>query len=127
MFYPLVLKTSNLIRMSLIAKGVRRVEFEDGEWIDFKNAFSVKEMREMAKMQKAVAEKDPDSDEAFDLSIDMLDRSIVDWNVIDEHGEKIPYTKDALYLLDMRKLKVLLEESLRITGVQETEKELKKE
>jgi len=113
--------------MSLIAKGARRVEFDDGEWIDFKDAFSVREMREMAKIQKDASSKDPDSDEAFDLSIEMLHRSIISWNVKGEDEQPLPYTRDALYLLDMRKIKILLGEALRITGVQETEKEQKKE
>lgn len=112
--------------MSLIAKGVRRVDFEDGEWIEFKNAFSVKEMREIAKIQEQAATVERSSDADFALSLDILDRAIVKWRVLDDDGQEVPYTKDNLLRLDMTKLKGLLSHVFSIAGISETKEEQKK-
>lgn len=104
--------------MSRFTKGSRRVDFGDGEWIEIRKKLSFREVMAFKGIQ------DKSGEEA---SIDFLFKCITAWNLKDDSGNEVPFSRDTLLDLDMDIINELVKECAKVTGVSETKIQEKKD
>ena len=83
-----------------VSKETDRIDLGDGYWVDIKRRMSYGDQQKLvAHFIKFGDPKNPD----IDLSsgnIVLLELNIVDWNLVDESGKKVPVSREAIEQLE---------------------------
>lgn len=97
---------------------IKRFELSDGQWLD---------IRQGVKATEVMSDPNEVQQDAVQSSFKLLSRVIADWNLVDENGQQVPYSPEALQNLNMPAMMFLMQECNKAIGLGETEEEEKKE
>ncbi len=84
---------------------IDRFDLGDGFWVDIKRRMSYGERQRQIGHLLRLPEQKSGKPDAVDLEFDtgkifLLTQQIVDWNLVDDQGVKVPVSEDAIKRLD---------------------------
>ncbi len=96
---------------------VKKIDFDNGQWLEIRNALTYKEL----------VETHQDGMTKFDAAIALLKKCIVNWHLLDNEGNPVVFTEEALASLSPKAALFLQQECSAALGILEDEEEEKKE
>lgn len=96
----------------------KRVHLNDDQWIDIKESLLASDVMNGSLTQEG---------DEFSKSVDFLLKVVVNWRLLDEEGNEVPFARDAITKLNVPAAMFLLQECNRAIGLSETMDEQKKE
>jgi len=90
-----------------------KIDLGDGEWVKVPSAVSFNLVRDFTKVQ---------ADSDMEKSMEMLIVLVKGWNLKDEDDKPAELTPDNLKRLDMKYINIIIQELLKIMGIDDKKK-----
>lgn len=99
------------------SKKIRKIEFGNDQWLEIRDELSFKELIESGQ----------NASTKLQAAVNLLRKCIVNWRLLDEDGNEVPFSDEAIENLNPKAALFLQQECAEAVGANEDEEEEKKE